>query len=132
MRWDTQMSVSATALIEMLKPDAPDRAVAKLVALYLLESDRHPYWFSINHDIRPPAMKRCPIEFDWALGDHVGIKTNIRPRAEKWIIDDALAGYRVSREGRPPALTLSLAVARAGAAYAQRPRVVYGDDDIPF
>ena len=123
--------MNATALIEQLKPDASDRDVAKLVALYLMESDRQPQWFSINHDIRPPAMKRCPLSFDWAVKDRVGIKTNIRPRAAQWIIDAALAGYIISREGRGPDLTMSLARARQRAWYAQH-KPVLGDDDIPF
>ena len=124
--------MSATALIEVLKPDTPDSMVATLVALYMLESERQPYWFSINHDIRPPAMKRCPLEFDWAIRDRVGIKTNIRPRAEKWIIDAALAGYNVSREGREPSLTMSLARARQRAWYAQHKPEIGDDDTIPF
>lgn len=125
------MKLSATTLIEQLKPDASDRDVAKLVALYMQESDRQPHWFSINHDIRPPAMKRCPIPFDWAVKDRVGIKTNIRSKAEVWIIEAALLGYTISREGRGPDLTMSLARARTAATWAQMPQSEK-DSDIPF
>jgi hypothetical protein len=125
------MKLSAIALIEQLKPDAPDRDVAALVALYMLESDRRPYHFSINHDIRPPAMKRCPLRFEWAIKDRVGIKTNIRAHAEKWIIEAALAGYTISREGREPVLTMSLDRARQRAWYAQF-ITLHPCDDIPL
>lgn len=121
---------SAMASIELLKPDAHDVDIARLVAQYMLETDRQPYWFSINHDIRPPAMKACPIGFDWAIKDRVGIKTRMRHRAEKWITDAALAGYIISSEGPGKVLTMSTARARRLAERAQRPPLT--DDDIPF
>jgi hypothetical protein len=123
--------LSAAALIEQLKPDAADATVARLVTLYMLESDRQPYWFSINHDIRPPAMKKCPLEFDWAIKDRVGIKTRMRHRAEKWITDAALAGYTIAREGGGLSLTMSIAHARRVAEIAQRPPLA-DDEEIPF
>lgn len=122
------MRYSATALIEQLKPDASADNVAALVARYMLENDRQPYWFSINHDIRPPAMKACPLEFDWAMKDRVGIKTRLHHRAKKWIIDAALLDYTVSSEGPGKALTMSVARARRLAEIAQLPP----DEDIPF
>lgn len=122
---------SATKSIEQLKPDAPARDVAALVALYMLELDRQPYWFSINHDIRPPAMKRCPLEFDWAIKDRVGIKTRLQHRTKQWIIDAAMRGYTISSEGPGRVLTMSIARARRLAEIAQRPRLD-NDDDIPF
>src|ERR1700757_4941011 len=114
--------ISATALIEQLKPDTPDADVAKLVARYMLESDRVPYWFSIDHDIGPPKYAACPVDFDWSAKKRVGIKTNNRARAEKWIAAAVLAGYTVSRETeRQKDLTCSIAIARRRAFYAQQP-----------
>lgn len=123
---------SARSLINAMPLTTPDAGVAKLVALYMLETERIPYWFSINHDIRPPAMKACPIRFDWAKKDRVGIKTNIKPMAEAWIIDAARAGYVVQRDNGTP-LTMSIARARDLAKWAQRtPEEKAHDDDIPF
>ena len=124
------MRQSARAMIDQLKPDASDAEVARLVALCMLESDRQPYWFSINHDIRPPAMKACPIGFDYAKKDRVGIKTRLRSRAEQWITDAALAGYEIDREGGGMSLTMSITRARRLAERAQTPRT--DDEDIPF
>jgi hypothetical protein len=121
---------SARAQIDQLKPDASDRDVARLVALYMLETDRQPYWFSINHDIRPPGMKRCPIGFDYAKKDRVGIKTRVRHIAEKWLTDAALAGYDISSEGPGHILTMNIARARRLAERAQAPPLT--DEEIPF
>jgi hypothetical protein len=122
------MQRSAKALIAELSPTAPDADVAKLVALYLLENERVPYWFSIPHDIGPPAFRACPVQFDWAQKKRVGIKTNIKPKAEAWIIKAALAAFEISRDNGTP-LTMSIARARREAMWAQRPD---DDEDIPF
>lgn len=121
----------ATALLA-ITPAVPDRAVAYMIAGYLLESDRTPYWFSINHNPGPPRNLACPVEYDWTLKGRVGIKTQVRLLACKWIERAALAGYEISREGGKP-LTASIASARRRAEYAQRPKPeINNDDDIPF
>lgn len=119
--------VRVRRLIDRLTPQATDDQVAKLVVLYLLEADRQPYWFSIDHDIRPPKMLACPVDFDWAKKDRVGIKTSIKTRAGAWIKRAALAGYSVTRDNGEP-LTMSIKRARQQAYYAQMP----DDEDIPF
>jgi hypothetical protein len=121
------MTPAAKVLIDKLPATASDNEIARLVALYMLEMERIPYWFSIDHDIRPPAMRACPVRFDWAKKDRVGIKTNIRPMAEAWIIEAALHGYTVQRDNGTP-LTMSIKRAREIAKWAQTP----DDDDIPF
>ena len=117
--------VRVGTLIERLLPTATDEQVARLVAMYLLEADRQPYWFSIDHDIRPPKMAACPVDFDWAKKDRVGIKTDSKARATEWIKNAALTGYTVQRDNGDP-LTMSIKRARQRASFAQ------SDDDIPF
>jgi hypothetical protein len=122
--------VSKLAKLLEIQPHFPDRQVALMIAAAMLESDRQPYWFSINHDIRPPKCLACPVQYDWAIKDRVGIKTLARTRAEHWIAEAALRGYTVSREGGKP-LACSIAIARRRAEYHQQPKLE-NDDDIPF
>lgn len=107
-----------------------DRNVSEMIAAMMLEIDRKPYWYTINHDIRPPKNMACPLYYDYALKDRVGIKTLVRERARKWIARAALLGYTVAREGGKP-LTSSLEIARRRAANHQRPPLE-NDNDIPF
>lgn len=131
------VSTAANVQIEQLSPDATDKDVAKLVALYLLESCRTPYWFSIDHDIGPPGFKECPVHFDWAKKKRVGIKSTTRAHAEAWIILAALAGYTVQRDNGDP-LTMSIKRARDRASYANarahrfKLGLLDDSDDIPF
>lgn len=119
--------INASAKLLDITRATSDRQVAMILAEAMLERDRVPYWFSINHDIRPPKCLACPLDYDWSLKGRVGIKTLARTRALKWITDAALAGYEISREGGRP-LTSSLVIARRRAEYHQTP----DDDDIPF
>lgn len=122
--------VPASRRLLMLKPDAQDRLISQMIAEAMLETDRQPYWFSINHDIRPPKNLACPLHYDWILKDRVGIKTLVRETARKWIAAAAMHGYQISREGGHP-LTTSIAIARRRAENHQRPRTD-DEDDIPF
>ncbi len=126
-----RQGLSDSARLLEIKPDLPARNVSEMIAAAMLETDRQPYWFSINHDIRPPKCLACPLHYDWALKDRVGIKTLNRERAHKWIANAAFRGYQVNREGGRP-LTLSLEIARRRAEYHQRPKPEIDDDDIPF
>lgn len=125
---------SAQRLLE-INPTASDDIFAALIAEALLESDRQPYCFSINHDIRPPKNKACPLPYDWALAARLGITTHYRVRAREWIIQAALARYTVSQARAKTlalhGLSLSIRTARARAEYHQRPNKE-NDDDIPF
>lgn len=107
-----------------------DRNVSEMIAAAMLETDRQPYWFSINHDVRPPKNLRCPLHYDWALKGRVGIKTLDRERARKWIASAVIHGYQIDREGGVP-LTSSLVIARRRAENHQRPQLE-NEDEIPF
>jgi hypothetical protein len=97
----------------------------------MLETDRTPYVFSINQNIRPPLCLACPVAYDWAIKDRVGINTLDRQRAWDWIVHAVILGYSVERTNDKSALTLSIAIARRRAEYHQRPKLA-DDDDIPF
>lgn|SRR6478736_1867918 len=122
---------SEAARLLTISPSLPDRNVAAMIAAMMLEIDRQPYWFSINHDTRPPACRACRLDYDWNLKGRVGIKTMNRERARRWITHALLLQYQVSREGGKP-LTSSLEIARRRAANHQRPPSENTDDDIPF
>lgn len=107
-----------------------DTVVARMIADYMMESDRQPYWFSINHNPGPPRNLACPVDYDWVLKGRVGIKTLDKRRAHAWIVRAVSHGYDISREGGKP-LTSSIAIARRRAENHQRPKLE-NDDDIPF
>lgn len=113
-----------------IKPDLPARNIAEMIAAAMMETGRTPYWFSSNHDVRPPKCLACPLHYDWVLKDRVGIKTLVRDRARRWIVAAVLHGYQVNREGGRP-LTSSLEIARRRASLHQQIRD-FPDDDIPF
>lgn len=116
-----------------IKPDASDREVAMLIAEYMLEADRVPYRFAINHDVRPPKNLACPLAYDWTRRDVVGIDTSNKELARKWLTNAVLRGYTVSQYVKfdPVGRSSSLQRARGRAALHQMPK---GDDadDIPF
>ncbi len=110
------------------------REIAVLVAEAMLETDRQPYAFCINHNVGKPDYKACPLEYDWHRGALVGIDTMNRTRALSWIGHAISRGYIVStvdRKHKPDGSSMSLDKARSRAAYHQRPKVE-NDDDIPF
>jgi hypothetical protein len=143
----SKLKSAAQALLE-IKSHTPDQAVAGLIVNALLESDRQPYCFAINHDVRPPKCLACPLEYDWSLKDHVGIETPDRRKAEHWITQAVLKGYTVSMAGvsgrnvasprhQPYGATMSIPWARKRAKWHQSDlaRKASGedlDDDIPF
>lgn len=120
----------------------PDSEVAKLIACAMLETDKLPYAFSINHNIGPPDNKRCPLEFDWSYKNTVGIETMDNLVAMNWLTRAALGGYVLT--GAVPAkgfrgpgqkvhdrlgAPYSIVNARRRAEWAQAPK---NDYDIPF
>lgn len=112
--------------------ELPSVAVAALIADYLLESDRLPYAFSIDHNVGPPGYKRCPMHYEWKLGKTVGIETAYRNVARQWLIDAAMKGFTVSRVGlnhKPDGPSNSIERARSRA---NTRRFKFDDDDIPF
>lgn len=127
------MKTDVQKLLEM-NPNLPDRTVAEMIAAVMMEGHYyarpHDYYFSIEHDIRPPKNAACPVHYDWALKDRVGIKTLHRETARRWIVHALLLKFSVSREGGKP-LTCSIERARRRAENHQRPKVDT-DDDIPF
>lgn len=133
---------SETAKLLEIQPTTPNRQVALMIAAALLESERQPYCFAINHDIRPPKNKPCPLDYDWALKGHVGIETQDRRKAEAWLARAAIRGYTISPAGtslrnstapchQPYGTTASIAIARRRAEWHQKPQSEK-DDDIPF
>jgi len=122
------MSINTQNLLD-ISPDASDRKIANLIAEYMLETDRTPYVFSINHSVRPPLCLPCPVPYDWTIKDRVGINSTDKERARRWIIQAAMLGYSVERTGDKTALTMSIAIARRRAKYHQ---MSSNDDIIPF
>jgi hypothetical protein len=131
MRARLPMSSINSQRLLAITPEISERQVATLIAEYMVETERLPYWFSINHDVRPPKCLACPIGYDWASKARVGIKTSDKRKAWGWIKDAVMLGYEVRREGDTFALTSSIAIARRRAETHQRPPLS-GDDDIPF
>lgn len=136
---------SAAQKLLDIQSHASGQVVAIFIAEALLESDRQPYCFAINHDIRPPKCLACPLDYDWSLKDHVGIETQDRRKAEHWITQAAMKGYTVSMAGvsghnvpsprhQPYGTAISIASARRRAEWHQRtPEQKKADDDsIPF
>jgi hypothetical protein len=117
-------------------PAFADRQVANMIASRAIEFGA-PYRFAINHDIRPPGMKACPLShYDWALKDAVGIDTPVTPIAFRWLTSALLRGYTISRVDHNhrdlvPGFSSSIAIVRRRAENHQRPKVD-NDDDIPF
>jgi hypothetical protein len=114
-----------------------DLQVAKLIADKLIVGARSEWYrYQINHDTRPPKCLACPVVYDWAVKDRVGIATTNKAHARKWLTDVALAGYRIEEvdANRKPLLgewIESIDTARKRAELFRRPKVD-DDDDIPF
>lgn len=127
----------AQQLLE-IKPACSDRQIAMMIADRCIELGDKPYRFSINHDIRPPGLKACPLShYDWVKKDHVGIETNYPAVARRWLTSAALAGYTISRvddkyNDTVPGFSSSIAIVRRRAEFHQRPKLENDDDDIPF
>jgi hypothetical protein len=116
-------------------PAFADRQVAMMIADRALEYGQ-PYRFAINHDTRPPKNLACPMEYDWALKDSVGIDTTDMPLARRWLTKALIRGYTISRvderhHDMVPGFSSSLAIVRRRAESHQRPKLDT-DDDIPF
>lgn len=130
--------MNATEALRSMKLESSGETVALLIANALLESDRQPYCFSINHDIRPPKNLACPVTYDWSLRGHVGIETWGRFTAREWIINALLKGYSVAKvhpkQRIVEGLSYSIETVRARAEFYQRPKAesTHDDDDIPF
>jgi len=94
-----------------------------------------PYRFSINHDIRPPKLAPCPVEYNWTRKDRCGIIWRSRVPTKKWLTAALLHGYTVFLVGsdqRTEKSSSSIAIARRRAEYHQAPKVPFDDADIPF
>ena len=125
------MPQSAASQLAAIDGSQTDEAIALLIAEALLESDRQPYCFGINHDVRAPNYEPCPYRYDWRLGGTVGIETDIHLRAKLWITHALIGGYDVFRASvrthKPESGPHSIKRCRVTAEYRRRP-----DDDIPF
>jgi hypothetical protein len=108
--------------------------VAVLIADYLLESDRIPYCFSIDHNVGPPRYTKCPVQYHWGHKKTVGILSTDLQWTRGWITEALLAGYtvsRVDRKHRPDGPASNIEAARRRAATHRTLRDL-PDDDIPF
>jgi hypothetical protein len=106
--------------------------IATMIADYLLESDRLPYAFSIDHNVGPPHYRACPLRYDWKLGKTVGIETENSHVARQWLVEAAMNGFivsRVDRKHKPDGPSNSIERARSRA---NTRRFKFDDDDIPF
>lgn len=117
-----------------LTPDATDIRVADLLSHQMLELSVEPYEFAINHDIRPPKMLACPLEYDWSRRDRVGVRGKTRLEAQRWLVKALLLGYTAYYTGLDKRLEkrFSIQLARGRAAMAQLSQGLSDDDDIPF
>lgn len=120
-------------------PAQSDQTVATLIADKLIFYARTEWYrYQINHDIRPPKCLACPLTYDWASKDKVGIATTNKAHARKWLTDAALLGYRIEEvdANHKPLLgewIESIETARMRAERFQRPKLEFSDDDdIPF
>jgi hypothetical protein len=118
-----------------ITPAFSDRQIAMMVAERQIETTDKPFRFSINHDIRPPGNKACPLShYDWTKGDRVGIDTKDVAIARRWLTSAVLKGYtvrKVDAQYNPDGFPSSLEIARIRADYYQNQKAS-DDDDIPF
>lgn len=127
------MLTASQKLLE-IRPTAPDREVAALLADKCIELTDVPYRFAINHDIRPPKNLYCPLRYDWTRKDRVGIEWKLKIPTWTWLTKAFLLGYTVYQmdaNRQPVNFPHSIAIARRRAAQHQRPKDDT-DDDIPF
>lgn len=130
---------SAAYRLKQLATDAPDSERAALIAESFTEKERLPYRFLIDHDIRSAACRkggpktgRCPVRYDWAHKEHVGIETMSKIEAELWVKAALLSGYMVGYADKHYRLCdeyTSLSLSKRVAHFA---RVLNDDEDIPF
>ena len=118
-----------------------DQRVADLLALAAVESERIPYCFVINHDVRGRDLKACPVPYDFDSKGHVGIETMDKEKARGWLAKAILLGYTATHAGpeerrrsglkprQPYGDSYSVRRARERAEWKRRPD---DDDDIPF
>jgi hypothetical protein len=127
---------SATVALLNVTDSYSARRIAEMIAEKLLSFDRIPYRFAIKHDTRPPKCLPCPVDYDWARKDRVGIETRDRNRARGWLIRAALHDFTIS-ECDAKRVDIgrweSIEIVRRRAAFHQRtPEEKATDDDIPF
>jgi hypothetical protein len=124
-----------------ITPAYSDRRVAELLAAKCLELTERPFRFAINHDIRPPKNLACPLHFDWAKKDRVGVEMLDKERMRKWLVSAALKGYTIQYVGADKEMLgfpHSMAIARRRAENHQAAEArkasgyVDNGDDIPF
>lgn len=117
----------------------PDREVAILIAEYAISMTDVPYRFAINHDVRPPKLAACSVEYTWTRKDRCGVDWTHRTLVKKWLTQALLCGYTVylmTADHKEGGFASSIAAARKRAQYHQqaeaRRAVGEDDDDIPF
>jgi hypothetical protein len=118
-----------------IKPETPDREIAPMIADQMLALTDAPFRFAINHDIRPPKLAACPVEYMWTRRDRCGIEWTQRYTTKKWLTDALLHGYTVYLMGldrKQERYMMSISQARRRAEYFHRPKPEASDDDIPF
>jgi hypothetical protein len=115
--------------------------IPTLTAQLLNVRGLRPYRLSINHNVGPPHNVACPLQYDWRHGRAVGIETNSRDHAIRWIRSALLFGYRVERLDRTGWNVLESAdlkaarqrAVRAAEREAMTPEQRKAEDDsIPF
>jgi hypothetical protein len=140
------MSSARFELDNVTKPSATDDEIIALAALALTENEPEVYRLGINHDVRAAACRTgkprtgaCPVEYDWAHRDMVGIETPHKHVAVHWAAMALRAGYTVRIVSKYhidaiPGYSASVDRCRNRIAYANRVRNGPGDedDDIPF
>jgi hypothetical protein len=137
------MTSARFELDNVTKPSATDDEIIALAALALTENEPEVYRLGINHDVRAAACRTgkprtgaCPVEYDWAHRDLLGIETPHKHVAVHWTAMALRAGYTVRivdkhRVDAVPGYSVSLERCRRRIEYANRPRTE-DDDDIPF
>lgn len=117
-----------------------DWRVATLLANSIVEIERVPYCFVINHDVR--KGEACPVKYDFTYKGMVGIETEDKETAQIWLETVLALGYRANHAGpemrrrsgcrprQPYGDTYSVESVRRRADHKRRPPD--DDDDIPF
>jgi hypothetical protein len=139
------MSSFRFELENKLSPTASDDVIANLGALAVTENEPEVYRLGIDHDVRAAACRKggpktgaCPVSYDWAHRDLVGIETRYKHVAVHWALTALHHGYTVRITDKNnvdaiPGYNVSIEKCRRRAEYAARPRPTLDDDeDIPF
>lgn len=133
---------SYTSQLDDITEHWTDQRVADLLALAIVEPERIPYCFLIDHNTRGPGFPASPVAYDFETKGGVGIETMDKEKAREWLAKAILLGYTAHHAGpeqrrrsglkprQPYGDSYSIRRARQRADWKRRPQD--DTDDIPF